>query len=135
MVALLAFSYSDRYIPAIADWYLEMAVPTGAGPALQLLATTADDEVFFVCARHVARRIGGEDSIVTFSSATASEVVRSADGAFTIRAHVDQSLSRGNEVRKWFACTVRQKNGSWKLENLEFSSTAMTATLQGRRAG
>jgi hypothetical protein len=135
MLALLAINYSDRYIPAISEWYMEMAVPSGADPALQLIANPSlrlianpssragaergDDEPYFVCARYVARRIGGEDSITTFPAVTESSTVRLADGRYTISAHVDQSMEQGGEVRRRFDCTVRMENGGWRVDRLE----------------
>ena len=56
LIIVLAVGLSDRYVPAVSDWYSRMVIhhaPEGTMPYLP--GVTGDDRAFYSCARTVVR--------------------------------------------------------------------------------
>lgn len=117
-----AVGFSDRYVPAVSDWYTRMAVDYLPDSALRFTPLTVDERAFYVCARSVARRMGGESSIATFASTETAITEDLGDGRKLIQSHVDESIEDGTRLRHLFRCTVREEGTQWVIENLEIDA-------------
>ena len=118
VLVLITASFSERIVPAVADWYSGMVIRYVPEPALRLMADD-DEQAFFVCARGVVRRVGTESSVSTFAGSAATITQEMEDGRFQIRSYVDESLEAGPTHRHVFTCTLRLEGERWVLEEVE----------------
>ena len=121
VAGILAFNFSDRFVPAVADWYTGMVLRFSPATPNQLMA--ADDQAFHICARAVARRVGSESSITTFAGSEAAITQRLDDGRLTVWSYLDESVESGSTHRHVFTCTLRRYESRWVLDDLEVEPT------------
>lgn len=119
VAGILAFNYSDRFVPAVADWYTGMVLRFTPAASYQLARASADDQAFHVCARAVARRVGTESSIATFAGSEAAVTRTMDDGRLQVRSYLDESIESGSTHRHVFTCTLRRSDARWVLDGLE----------------
>ena len=129
LTMMLAIGLSDRYVPAVSDWYSQVVIrymPEGA----LYFTTRNDDRAFYLCARSVVRQIEDETSVVTFASHATTSTLALGDGRFRVESYVDEAIEDGPTYRRPFTCTVKQEGSSWRLEDvdLEDSGPAMRVT-------
>lgn len=119
VAGILAFNYSDRFVPAVADWYTGMVLRFAPEVSHQLAPSSADDQAFHVCARAVARRVGTESSIATFAGSEAAITRTMDDGRIQVRSYLDESAESRSTHRHIFKCTLRRSEARWVLDELE----------------
>jgi hypothetical protein len=117
LLTLLAVSYSDRYVPAVADWYTDAVLRFLPESAMNIVPATDERRAFYVCARRVVKRLESEASIATFASEVTTQHL--GEGRFRVQSYVDEALEEGPRLRHLFRCTVRGGGGQWILEDLE----------------
>jgi hypothetical protein len=127
-LVLLAINFSDRYVPAVSDWYTRMAIQYLPESALRFAPITDAERAFYVCARSVVKRMGGESSIATFASTESATTRSLGDGRLLIQSHVDESVEAGVNHRHVFRCTVRPEGSRWVIENLELQAVERVPT-------
>jgi hypothetical protein len=129
----LAVTFSDRYVPAVSDWYSRAVINYVPEGALWFTAPGDDDRAFYVCARSVVREINNEQSVVTFASLAQGQARQLEDGRYQVQSYVDEAVEGGPTYRRTFSCTLREENGEWRLEAVEVqqltpTTVAVTAT-------
>lgn len=124
---VLAVSFSDRYVPAVSDWYSRAVINYVPDGALWLATPGDDDRAFYVCARSVVKEIDNEQSVVTFASASPGQARHLADGRYLVQSYVDEAVEGGPTYRRTFSCTLREENGEWHLEAIEVEQVTPTA--------
>lgn len=129
LAALLAMNHSDRYVPAISDWYLQMALPYTPGAVHEFTPTFDDERAFYACVRLVAKRIGDRGSIVTFAGSGAAATLALGDGRYQVRSYVDESMVMGTTQRHAFTCLVRAERERWIVEELNVQEVGLPAGL------
>ena len=118
IAALMGRSYSDRYVPAIADWYTGMVIRTSSGEAMRFRADSDTDRAFYVCARSVVRRLGGDASIVTFVDSERIATQPLGEGRYRVESLIEESFGQGLRQRHVFSCLVREDGDQWVVEDL-----------------
>jgi hypothetical protein len=129
-LSFLAIGYSDRYVPAVTDWYLQMAAPNVTQPALPFMGGLDDERAFHACARLVVKRMGDERAIATFAAADQERAVSLGDGRYRIESFYDEALEEGVSSRRFFTCQVRYDGREWRVEELNLSDTAPVAVVK-----
>ena len=127
LAVVLAVGFSDRYVPAVADWYTRAIINYVPEGALWLASPGDDDRAFYVCARSVIKEIGNDASVVTFASLTAGQTRQLDDGSYRVESYVDEAMEGGPTHRRTFSCTLREANGEWQLEAVEVQQLTPTA--------
>ena len=131
VIVLLAVGLSDRYVPAVADWYSRMAIEYVPEPALPYLpGATEDDRAFYQCARTVVRKIENERSVVTFPEppGTLTDV---GEGRFELRSIVDEAIEDGEVLRRSFVCQLHEEGvGNWRVDDVQLEPLS-EARLRG----
>jgi hypothetical protein len=120
-LAILAFSavwYSDRYLPALGDWYAGFAARSLPSSLSRFAPTDTDRGAFHFCARSVAKQMDSAASIATFASEQESRTTLLDDGLYRVESFMEESREDGELRRHDFACTVRFLRGQWVLEGL-----------------
>lgn len=119
-IVLLAVGLSDRYVPAVADWYSRMVIQYVPEPALPYLPGASDDDrAFYQCARTVVRTIENERSVVTFPEppGTLTEV---GEGRFELRSIMDEAIEDGEVFRRSFVCEMHEEGvGTWRVDGVQ----------------
>jgi hypothetical protein len=120
-LVVLAFSavwYSDRYLPALGDWYAGFAARSLPSSLSRLAPAETERGAFYFCARRIARQMDAEASIATFASEAESQTTRLGEGRFRVESFMEEATEDGERRRHDFACTVRYQRGQWVLEGL-----------------
>jgi hypothetical protein len=133
IIALVgSVSLSDRYLPALSDWYYRMVI--SYLPEAALPFTVPDnDQAFYVCARSVVRQLDNETSVVTFARLVDARTTELGNGRYSIESYVDEAVAKGVTYRRTFACTLKQNGESWMLEAVELGEATpgtVTASAQ-----
>jgi hypothetical protein len=126
LALVIAVSFSDRYVPAVADWYTRAVINYVPDGALWLASPGDDDRAFYVCARSVIKEINNDASVVTFASLAAGQTRQLDDGSYLVESYVDEAIEDGPTYRRTFSCTLRESNGEWQLEAVEVEQVAAT---------
>ncbi len=131
IVVLLAISYADRYLPALSDWYINLAAPAAVRSTNQLLAANAgnagdEGEAYLACARRVAKfdRSIGAGAVVTFAPERESRKVWIGRDRVVIRSTFDEAFENGATAVNAFCCTVRRVKESWVVESMKVRRVA-----------
>jgi len=119
LLTVLAVGFSDRYVPAVADWYTRMVIRYLPEPALRFTSAEADTRAFYVCAKSVVRAIEEEASVVTFAAGSAEQAIPIGGGVYRLTSYVEEARADGSKHRRTFSCTLRLEGDSWRLEEME----------------
>ncbi|MEX2582065.1 MAG: hypothetical protein WD766_02255 [Gemmatimonadota bacterium] len=115
---VIAVGFSDRYVPAVADWYTRVVIQYLPEPAHRFTPGPDDRRAFYVCARSVVRAIENDLSVATFAAEDEMAVPLGND-RYRVASYVDEALLDGRTQRREFTCTVRLEDGDWRLEAVE----------------
>lgn len=123
VIGAIAVRNADRYVPVLADWYVEMAVTGNSASPAHFAALSAgpgdEEEAYVACAKQVVKRLGGTDAIALFAPPAIAAVAHLVDGGYEIRSHVDEIVPHTSSRRSYFRCTVRPSEVGWKVEDVE----------------
>jgi hypothetical protein len=122
VLALLAIGYSDRYLPAVSEWYTRMAIQYLPDPAARLLVGPDSRLAYHACARSVVRRVEAKTSVVTFGRQDLASAVALGEGRYRIRSYLDEAREDGAMQRRAFSCTVRLEGSRWVPEAAELET-------------
>lgn len=118
VVVLLFVVFSDRYLPTVADWYTRMVIYYVPERALRRVpGMSADDRLFYLCARSVARELEDERSVVTFSE-SAMELEALGGDRYVLISYVDVVGDQGAFQRRLFTCIAHNDAGEWRIEEV-----------------
>jgi hypothetical protein len=124
---ILAVTFSDRYVPAVSDWYTRAVINYVPADALWLASPSDDDRAFYLCARSVVREIDDERSVVTFAGLSLGQTRELDDGRLQVESYVDEALEGGPTYRRTFSCILREEGGEWRVEAVNVEQPAPTA--------
>jgi hypothetical protein len=124
----VAASLADRYLPAVTDWYLEMAVPYLGEGASPFLGAAPDDSAYYACVRSVVKRIDEEGTIATFAGPRASRTHTLGEGRYRIESFVTEAAEDGGTAVRSFTCTVKSDGTRWAIEDLEVQPYLLART-------
>lgn len=130
VVAVLAIAYSDRYVPAVADWYTRMVIRFLPEPALHFAATDDAQRAFYVCARSVVKQMEDE-SVATFAGAEGTTSASLGGDRVMIRSSMEEAVEDGAVYRRDFTCTVRRIGARWVIEDLDLDPPAVLVASRG----
>ncbi len=135
LIIVLAVGLSDRYVPAVSDWYSRMVIhhaPEGTMPYLP--GVTGDDRAFYSCARTVVRKVENERSVVTFPGAP-DQLTALGEGRFELRSYMDEATEEGDVLRRSFTCILQQvaAGGQWRVEEVEIEGIEEARARVARR--
>jgi hypothetical protein len=116
VAGLLAVGFSDRYVPAVADWYTDMVIRFVPEAESNFLPVDDGERAFLACARSVVKRMDSESSIATFASSGGASTVATGEDRYEVRSFVDEASEDGVVRRKAFTCTVRFDARGWIVE-------------------
>ena len=123
MIALpviVAVGMADRYMPALSDWYVRMAVDYLPDSATRLAPLTDDERAYYACVRSVVKEMDGERSIATFASSETATTQELGDGRRIIESEVVESVDNGNSEPIVFRCIARANEAEeWVIERVE----------------
>lgn len=122
---LLAVSYADQYLPALSDWYFNLAAPAAVRSTNQLVGGD-DAEAYLACARRAASRDRsiGAGSVVTFAPERESRRVWIGQDRLVIRSTFEEAFEGGATAVNAFCCTVRREKEAWVVESLKVRRVA-----------
>jgi hypothetical protein len=118
-LAIAAIGFSNRYVPAVTDWYSGMVIRYLPEPALRFAPADDDLRAFYVCAKSVVKEIEDEASVVTFAAATEDLTVALGSDMYRVDSYVEEARADGSTLRRPFTCTVRLEGDNWRLEEVE----------------
>jgi hypothetical protein len=126
-VTFLAVNYSDRYLPAVSDWYLDQAVPELAPVTTELTAAPVEERAYYLCVRSVVKRIEEEGAIATFAGPLESRMSRMEDGRYRVNSYLVESSEAGERRLRSFTCVVRGEGGRWAVDQLALEPVLIAA--------
>lgn len=129
MVALAASALAwatpgivSRVLPALSEWYLDLAVPNAVRSTRRLVARPVETP-FEVCASRAvkAARRQAPDTLITFAPEEESTVTRLSDDLLIILASFEELFMNGQRGTRYFSCASRREGErGWQVESLSF---------------
>jgi len=115
-----AVGHADRFIPAISEWYMDVAVPNAVKPSRNLVAAPAAESAFEACARRAAKESSrsGAHSVLTFSPEAESIVTKLDEDLLIISSTFEELGENGERKTGEFCCAVRREGEAWRVESL-----------------
>ncbi len=140
IAVLLAISYADRYLPALSDWYFNLAAPAAVRSTNQLAADEVDHarkvresgesggsgDAYLACARRAAKRDQsiGFGAVVTFAPERESRTTWIGRDRVVIRSTFDEAFENGAMAVNAFCCTARREKEAWVVESMKVRRVA-----------
>jgi hypothetical protein len=119
LLTVLAVGFSDRYVPAVADWYSRMVIHYLPEPALRFAPAPDEARAFYICAKSVVRAVEEEASVVTFAPESAVLAAEVGEGRYRLDSFVEEARVDGSTLQRSFTCRLRLEGDSWHIEELE----------------
>lgn len=121
----LLLGHADRFIPAISEWYLDVASPHAVKSRRNLIPLSRGDTPFEACVRRAARESArdGTGTVITFNAETESVVTRLAEDLVIILARFEEEFESGARGTSEFHCTARRVEGAWRVESMTVAAT------------
>jgi hypothetical protein len=118
---LLAISYADRYLPALSDWYLDLAALPGIRSTTTELFAREGGDPFVACARQAAMRDRsvGAGAMVTFAPEVESRKLWLSPVRVLILSMFDEEFEDGVTAVNEFCCVARLNEETWVVESVE----------------
>jgi len=136
LFSFFAVTYSDRYLPTVADWYARTVfpfVPVGMDPLLPL-EEEVPEEAFRACLRRVVAGIASSSAIATFAGSGAMGTRRLDGGAYEFVSMYEVVEEGGERMPRSFTCRVRMGRRAWAVERLEVRDLAADAPFLPARS-